>query len=82
MTDHDSLALILTRLSDQDVKLREILSSMAAHKAEHAEVDPSIKELVGILKGMKFMRSTVVLLSVLIAGGWALIVWAKDHVKL
>lgn len=82
MNDHDSLALIHKRLDQQDGMLREILGGMATHKAEHAEVDPSIKELVNILKGMKFMRSTFVILAATIAGAWALLAWAKDHVRL
>lgn len=82
MNDHDSLALIHKRLDQQDGMLREILDNMATHKAEHAAVDPSIQELVGILKGMKFMRSAAVMVAALIAGAWALLAWAKDHVRL
>lgn len=71
-----------SRLDKQDVMLREILSRMSEHKKEHEQVDPSIKELVDILKGVKFMRSTVLLLAAVLGGAWALIAWAKDHIKL
>lgn len=77
--EHEGLE---SRLDKQDVMLREILQKMAEHRKEHETVDPSIKELVDILKGVKFMRSTVLLLAAVLGGAWALITWAKDHVKL
>lgn len=82
MNDHESLSMIHSRLDKQDTMLREILERMAEHRKEHEGVDPSITELVGILKGMKFLRSTTLLIAAIVGAGWAIIVWAKDHVRL
>lgn len=70
------------RMDAQDVMLREILQRMATHRVEHEAIDPSVKELVGILKGMKFMRSVVILLASILGSVWLAILWAKDHIKL
>lgn len=79
MSDQDRLE---GRLDQQDTMLREILTRMAEHKKEHEAVDPSILELVGILKGMKFLRATTLLLAAVVGAAWAVLVWAKDHIRL
>lgn len=79
MREHDRYE---QRLDAQDSMLREILSRMAEHKMEHELVDPSINELVTILKSIKFLRGLVIVGASIIAGCWALIVWARDHIKL
>lgn len=79
MSEHDRYE---RRLDAQDAMLRQILEKMAAHRAEHEAIDPSVKELVGILKGVKFLRATVILLASIFGAGWAFLIWAKDHIKL
>lgn len=69
------------RLDTQDKLLREILSSMAEHKKEHEIVDPSLMELVGVLKGIKFLKATTILLASFIASLWVAWIWVKDHIK-
>ena len=79
MTEHDRYE---RRLDNQDAMLREILAKMAAHRVEHEAIDPSVKELVGILKGVKFMKATTILLGSIIGSLWLAWLWAKDHIKL
>lgn len=79
MTEHDRYE---RRLDNQDAMLREILAKMAAHRVEHEAIDPSVKELVGILKGVKFMKATTILLGSIIGSMWLAWLWAKDHIKL
>lgn len=77
----------LRRLDKQDVVLEElmkgqttILTKMAEHRVEHEAVDPSIRELVGILKGIKFMRGAVIAIGSVCGTAWILWTWLKDHV--
>lgn len=79
MTEHDRYE---RRLDNQDAMLREILAKMAAHRVEHEAIDPSVKELVGILKGVKFMKATTILLGSIIGSLWLAWLWTKDHIKL
>jgi len=79
MTEHDRYE---RRMDQQDAMLREILERMATHRAEHEAIDPSVKELVGILKGLKFMKATTLLLASIVGSLWLAWLWAKDHVKL
>lgn len=79
MSEHDRYE---RRLDSQDAMLREILERMATHRAEHEAIDPSVKELVGILKGLKFMKATTILLGSIIGSLWLAWLWAKDHVKI
>lgn len=76
----------LKRLDDQDKVLEklvagqsDILLKMSEHRIEHASVDPSIKELVGILKGVKFLKGTILLLASIVGSCWLAFVWIKDH---
>jgi hypothetical protein len=79
MPEHDRYE---RRMDQQDAMLREILERMATHRAEHEAIDPSVKELVGILKGVKFMKATTILLASILGSVWLIWLWAKDHVKL
>jgi hypothetical protein len=79
MSEHDRYE---RRLDSQDAMLREILERMAAHRAEHEAIDPSVKELVGILKGVKFMKAATILFASIIGSLWVFWIWAKDHIKL
>ena len=70
-----------TRLDTQDDLLRQILAKMAEHRKEHEIVDPSIVELVGILKGVKFLKGFVILCASIVGSLWVAWLWAKDHIK-
>lgn len=77
----------LRRLDKQDDVLEELmkgqitlLTKMAEHRVEHEAVDPSIRELVGILKGIKFMRGAVIATGSVCGTLWLIWVWFKDHV--
>lgn len=79
----------IRRLDKQDetlAKLMEgqsaILQKMAEHRVEHEAIDPSVKELVGILKGMKFMKAATVLLASILGTFWVVWLWVKDHIHL
>ena len=79
----------LKRLDKQDEALeklvegqRDILTRMAEHKKEHKLVDPSLQELVTLLKGIKFMRATVIGLGSVCGFLYMAWVWAKDHIKI
>lgn len=76
----------LRRLDKQDEILErlvqgqaDILTKMREHRAEHEAVDPSVKELVGILKGLKFMKATTVLFAAIVGSAWVTLVWIRDH---
>lgn len=79
MSEHDRYE---RRLDNQDAMLREILERMASHRAEHEAIDPSVKELVGILKGVKFMKGFVIILASIVGSLWVAWLWAKDHIRL
>lgn len=77
----------LRRLDKQDAVLEQLikgqadmLTKMAEHRVEHAAVDPSVKELVGILRGIKFMRGAVIAIGSVCGTLWLIWVWIKDHV--
>lgn len=77
----------LRRLDKQDETLEKliegqttILTKMAEHRVEHEAVDPSIKELVSILKGIKFMRAAVIAVGSVCGTAWIVWVWIKDHI--
>ena len=81
MTEHRQTDNLKDRLDTQDELLREILTRMSAHKKEHEIVDPSLLELVNILKGMKFMKAATLLLASFVGSLWVAWLWAKDHIK-
>ena len=77
----------LKRLDKQDETLErlvegqhDILTRMAEHKKEHELVDPSLQELVTLLKGIKFMRATVIAVGSVCGTAWIVWVWVKDHI--
>lgn len=82
MTDHREHDNLKERLDNQDEMLRQILTKMAEHRKEHEIVDPSILEVVDILKGIKFLKTTTIVLASVSGFLWAAWVWAKDHIKL
>lgn len=77
----------LRRLDKQDEMLSrleegqaDILAKMREHRVEHEAVDPSVKELVGILKGLKFMKAATILFAAIIGSAWVALVWIRDHI--
>lgn len=78
MIDHDLIANIHRRMDSQDKMLREIRDTMTAHIATEKEVKPAIDELVALWKGSKIL---IPILASAAAMVWAVVSWAKDHVK-
>ena len=86
MSDHDTLNIILNRMNHQDRTLDEIKSAQAqlnnkveTHIQLEAEVKPSIDELIGILRGSKFIGRFVFWLCSALGSAWLFLQWAKDH---
>lgn len=78
--------LYLQRLDQQDKVLKDlmdgqtqILLKMEKHRTEHEAVDPSIKELITVLKGIKFMRATVIGIAAVAVGVVGVVAWVKAH---
>lgn len=65
--------------SSMDQKLDALLK-LTQEKAERAkEEDDSIKELIGILKGLKFMKRTSIIIAGIIASALAGWDWLSAH---
>ena len=77
--DNELIANLHRRMDSQDKLLMEIRDKMTAHLAAEEQVKPALDELVALWKGSKilipFLASTAAVL-------WALMAWAKDHIKL
>ena len=89
MSEQESMNVILSRMNHQDKTLDEIKRGQAemkgrmeVHLAMEAEVKPSIDELISVLHGSKMLGRFVLYVCSLLGAGWALVTWAKDHVKL
>lgn len=63
----------------QDAVLTEIRDMVVSHIATEREIKPAIDELVALWKGSKLI---IPLLASAGAMLWAVIAWAKDHVKI
>ena len=89
MSDNELMGMILQRLNKQDVTLDEIKGNQAElkgkldmHMMMEAEVKPSIDELIAVLHGSKIIGRLVIWACSFIGMVWAVIAWARDHVKL
>ena len=89
MSDNELMNIILQRLNRQDHSLDEIKanqsemkSKLDTHMMMEAEVKPSIDELIAVLNGSKLIGRLVIWACSLIGMVWAVIAWARDHVKL
>lgn len=78
MTDHELIANIHRRMDKQDELLREIRDRMNEHIITSDGMRPAIEELVTIWKGSKIL---IPLLIGMTGAIWAIIAWAKDHLK-
>jgi hypothetical protein len=78
VTDHELIANLHRRMDQQDKMLLEIRDKINSHVVEFEQIRPALDELVVLWRGSK-------LLIPLLAGGtamvWAVIVWAKEHIK-
>ena len=74
MTDHDLISNIHRRMDLQDDLLREIRDKVISQET----MKPALEDLVALWKGSKIM---IPLLASAAAMIWAVVAWAKDHVK-
>ena len=74
MTDHDLINNIHRRMDLQDDLLREIRDRVISQET----MKPALEELVTLWKGSKIM---IPLLASAAAMIWAVVAWAKDHIK-
>ena len=74
MTDHELINNIHRRMDLQDDLLREIRDKVISQET----MKPALEELVTLWKGSKIM---IPLLASAAAMIWAVVAWAKDHVK-
>ena len=74
MTDHDLISNIHRRMDLQDDLLREIRDRVISQET----MKPALEELVTLWKGSKIM---IPLLASAAAMIWAVVAWAKDHIK-
>ena len=66
-------------MDTQDALLKEIRDMVISHIATEREIKPAVDELVAMWKGSKLI------IPILASAGamlWAVLAWAKDHVKL
>lgn len=74
MTDHELINNIHRRMDLQDDLLREIRDKVISQE----NMKPALEELVALWKGSKIM---IPLLASAAAMIWAVVAWAKDHIK-
>jgi hypothetical protein len=89
MSDHEILNIILNRMNHQDRTLDEIKNQQSdmkqkldTHMQMEADIRPSIDELIGVLKGSKFIGRIVFWLCSIAGAAWGFIVWSRDHIKI
>lgn len=74
MTDHDLIANLHKRMDTQDKLLFEIRDEVV----EQRSMRPALEELVALWKGSKILIPLIASAAAMI---WAVVSWAKDHVK-
>lgn len=86
MTDHEMISNIHRRMDNQDTLLRDIRDKLIEqatrlddHLEAEKEVKPALDELITIWRGSKLIFP---ILAGIAAGCWAIISWAKEHIKL
>ena len=78
MTDHELIANLHRRMDSQDHLLLEIDRKITSHMAESDTIKPALEELVALWKGSKILIPIMAGAAAMI---WAVIAWAKDHLK-
>jgi hypothetical protein len=78
MTDHELISNLHRRMDSQDRILLEIDRKITSHMAESDTIRPALEELVSLWKGSKILIPIMASAAAMI---WAVIVWAKDHIK-
>lgn len=69
----------LVDLKRSNADLSEIIK---LHVAKSADIEPVLIELVSLWRASKILGGLIAALAATVAGLWAIILWAKDHVKL
>jgi hypothetical protein len=78
MTDHEILNNLHRRMDELLRMQIEMRDRMNDHIARQSEIKPALDELVALWKGSK------IIIPMLVAGAtavWAVIAWAKEHVR-
>lgn len=78
MTDHELIANLHRRMDQQDKMLLEIRNKINTHVVESDQIRPALEELVTLWKGSKLL---IPILASMAAAVWAVVAWAKDHLK-
>ncbi len=78
MTDHELIANLHRRMDQQDKMLLEIRDKINTHVVESDQIRPALEELVTLWKGSKLL---IPILASMAAAVWAVVAWAKDHLK-
>ena len=81
MTDHELIANIHRRMDKQDELLREVRDMIMAHTATEERLRPHLEELVALWRGSRAIAAILTAFAAVLGGFWALVTWAKDHVK-
>ena len=70
------------RLSEQDAILMETRDLIRDHVTADKDIAPAIRELVGLWRASKLLGSFAAIVAGAVASVWAVVVWAKDHVRI
>ena len=81
MTDHELIANIHRRMDKQDDLLREVRDLVTAHMAAEEQLRPHLEDLVALWRGSRAIAAIITAIAAVLGGLWALVAWAKDHVK-
>jgi hypothetical protein len=79
MTDHEVIQNLHRRMDTQDALLKEIRDMVISHIATEKEIKPAVDELVAMWRGSKLIIPILASAGAMI---WAVVAWAKDHVRL
>jgi hypothetical protein len=81
MTDHELLNNLHRRMDKQDDLLREMSDALNRHIATEEMLRPHLEDLVALWRGSRAIAAIITALAALLGGLWALVAWARDHVK-
>jgi hypothetical protein len=81
MTDHELIANIHRRMDNQDALLREVRDLITSHIASEQNLRPALEELATLWKASRSIAAILAGLTVILGGFWAIVAWARDHIK-
>ena len=81
MTDHEMIANLHRRMDRQDELLLEMRDALNRHVATEEQLRPHLEELVALWRGSRFIAAIITALAALGGGLWAIVAWARDHIK-